>query len=417
MSEGWSAMISMYTIRQEFDRTCIDDPFAATVARLREHTLPVCSGMRIGIAVGSRGIHAIDTICRAAVEYCRERGARPFIIPAMGSHGGATAEGQRAVLAGYGITEATMGVPIDAGMAVERIDAPGCECRVFLGRAILESDGVICINRVKPHTDYHGRYESGLVKMAVIGLGKHAQALEIHRFGVRGLRELLPEAAGRIFASGKILGGIAIVENRYDRPVRIEALPGHAIMDEEPRLLRQATESMPGLPVDEADVLIVDFIGKDFSGTGLDTNIIGRMRIRGEPEPDRPSIGSIYVRDISEHSNGNALGIGLADVVSRRLFERIQFGPMYENAFTSTFLERVKIPVIADNDRQALSFALRGGGCPVPGTERIIRIRNTLHLDEMQVSEPVFRELEGRDNCSVIAGPSPLLRGDDLDVF
>jgi hypothetical protein len=410
-------MISMYTIRQESDRTCISDPYTVTLQQLNTSSLTVRKGMRIGVAVGSRGIHAIDAVCRAVVEYIKEQGADPFIIPAMGSHGGATAEGQRAVLAGYGITEASIGVPVEASMEIVELDAPGCECRLFVSRPAMAADGVIVITRVKPHTDFHGRYESGLVKMAVIGLGKHAQALEIHKFGVRGLRELLPVAAAKVFATGKILGGVAIVENRYDRPVRIEVLSGEMIMEEEPRLLQLAAEHMPHLPVDKIDTLIVDFIGKDFSGTGLDTNIIGRMRIRGVPEPASPSIGSIYVRDLSERSHGNALGIGLADVISRRLFDRIQFAPMYENAFTSTFLERVKIPVIADTDRQALSFTLRSCGYIDPGAERVIRIRTTLHLDEMQVSDAVLREVESQHQFSVVNGPFPLLNGDDVCEF
>ncbi len=412
-----AVMITMHTIRREADKTCITDPYAVTAQRLRASSLAIRNGMHIGVAVGSRGIHAIAAVCRAVVEYLKEQGADPFIIPAMGSHGGATAEGQRAILAGYGITEESVGVPVEASMAVVKLDAPGGECRIFVSRPAMESDGVICINRVKPHTDFHGRYESGLVKMAVIGLGKHAQALEIHKFGVRGLRELLPMAAAKVFATGKILGGVAIVENRYDRPVQIEVLSGKTIMAEEPRLLQLAAEHMPHLPVEKIDTLIVDFIGKDFSGTGLDTNIIGRMRIRGEPEPASPSIGSIYVRDLSERSHGNALGIGLADVISRRLFDRIQFAPMYENAFTSTFLERVKIPVIADTDREALSFALRSCGSIDPGAERIIRIRTTLHLDEMQVSEAVLREVENQHQFSVVNGPFPLLNGDDACEF
>ena len=410
-------MIAMYRIRQEDATASIEDPLGETARKLRASGIPVEKGMRIGIAVGSRGIHALDRICRSVADFLIEQGAVPFIIPAMGSHGGATPEGQREVLAGYGITEETMGIPVAAGMEVEQLDTPGCECRVFLSREALQADGVVLINRVKPHTDFHGRYESGLVKMAVIGLGKHVQAREIHKFGVRGLRELIPVAAGHIFSTGKILAGVAVVENRCDRPVHIEVLHGAAIMENEPRLLELAAGNMPRLPVDTIDVLIVDYIGKDFSGTGLDTNVIGRIRIRGEREPERPSIGSIFIRDISERSHGNALGIGLADVITRRLFDQINFGVMYENAFTSTFLERVKIPVIAENDREGFRFALRCCGSIPVGMERVVRIRNTLRTDEVHVSERVLKDIGHRPDITVIEGPFPLFTTTELSTL
>ena len=410
-------MIEMHKIRQRFNDTSIADPAAATLAALQSGHIPVASGARIALAVGSRGIHAIDRIVRSVIDFLQSCGARPFIIPAMGSHGGATPEGQRDLLAGYGITEATMGVPLDAAMDVDRLDAPGCDCAVYMSRSALHADGVIIINRIKPHTDYHDRYESGLVKMSVIGLGKHAEALEIHKYGVRGLKELLPAAAERIFATGKIIAGVAIVENRLDRPVHIEVLSGTSIMQEEPRLLKLAAENMPRLPIENIDVLIVDQIGKDFSGTGLDTNVIGRMRIRGEPEPVSPSIKSIYVRDLSERSHGNALGIGMAEVISRRLFGKIDFAVMYENSFTSTFLERVKVPVIAESDAEAVAFALRSCGNIPAGTERIVRIKNTLQLDEMYVSDPVLHEVSGRNTIETVALPVALLNGPELCGF
>lgn len=411
-------MNEMYTIRRRGTADCIDDPAAVTKKQLLESGIRIERGMRIGIAVGSRGIFAIDRICRSIVDYLLEQGCQPFIIPAMGSHGEATPQGQRALLEGYGITEAAMGVPLVADMEVDPIYAPDCECRVVWSRVALQSDGVLLVNRVKPHTDYHGSYESGLVKMAVIGLGKHTQALEIHRYGVRGLRELIPVAARHIFATGKILGGVAVVENRHDRPVHIEAVSCSAILAEEPRLLALATRNMPRLPVDAIDVLVVEYIGKDFSGTGLDTNVIGRMRIPGEPEPARPSIGSIFVRDISERSHGNALGIGLAEVITRRLYNKINYRAMYENAFTSTFLDRVKVPVVVDSDREGLLFAYRYCGSNiVPGGERIVRIRNTLQLDEMQVSAPLLGELRNRGDCEVVDGAYPLLDGDSFSPW
>ena len=410
-------MIEMVKIRQQFSDDSIEDPAGAVREAMEKTRLGIYQGMTIGVAVGSRGIGSIECMVRTVIDFVKSCGAHPFIIPAMGSHGGATAEGQRAVLAGYGITEATMEAPIEAGMEVVRLEAPDCECGVHMSRKAAMADGVLLVNRIKPHTDYHGDYESGLVKMSVIGLGKHVQALEIHKYGVRGLRELLPVAAARIFATGKILGGIAIVENRLDRPSIIEAVPGHLIMAREPELLQRAVSSMPRLPVEAVDVLVVDQIGKDYSGTGLDTNVIGRMHIRGEPEPQHPSIKSIMVRDLSVRSHGNALGIGMADVITRRLFDKIDFGPMYENSFTSTFLERVKIPVIARNDAEAFAYALRNCGWLAPGTERVVRIRNTLQLDEVYVSLPVLHELANRGMAEQAADPVPLFNGTDMCGF
>ena len=310
-----------------------------------------------------------------------------------------------------------MGAPIDASMEVDELRCGEEEFHLFIGSAAHRSDGIIIINRIKPHTDYHGTFESGLVKMCVIGLGKHAQALEIHRFGVRGLRELLPPAARRVFATGKVLAGIAVVENGLDLPMHIEAIPTDAIMEREPALLAMARENMARLPVSDIDLLIVDYVGKDFSGTGLDTNIIGRMRILGEPEPLSPSIKSIVVRDVSERSCGNALGIGLADVITRRLYEKIDFQKMYENAVTSTFFERVKVPMVADDDTEAIRLALRCCGPIATGTERIVRIRNTLQLDELYVSDPLRRELAGRVDINVSPGEVPLCGSDGMETF
>jgi hypothetical protein len=239
----------------------------------------------------------------------------------------------------------------------------------------------------------------------------------MHRFGARGLKEFIPKAAEKMFATGKIIAGVAVVENAVDKPMCIEVIPGRKIMEREPHLLKIATDNMPRLPVDAIDLLIVDYVGKDFSGTGLDTNIIGRMRIRGEPEPQRPRIKSILVRDVSERSHGNALGIGMADAITRRLYQKINFTAMYENAFTSTFLERVKVPVVADNDAEGIAFALRSCGGIPPGAERIVRIRNTLQIDEMYVSEPVYRELYSRDDITILSESLPLCKEDTIIEF
>jgi hypothetical protein len=397
---------------QRFDPTAISDAASAVRKELEKLGPLIKPGSSIALAIGSRGICGIDTMARAAAQWLLQAGCRPFIVPAMGSHGGATAEGQSGILASYGIDERRTGAPVRSSMETVELDSRGLPLKLFMDAQAWSSDGVILINRVKPHTDFHGRYESGLAKMCVLGLGKHAQALEIHRFGVRGLKELMPECARRILKTGKVIGGIAIVENAFDSPAVITALPAGRIMDAEPGLLDTARLLMPSLPVDEADILIVDFIGKDVSGTGMDPNVIGRLAIRGEPEPERPRIGAIMARDLTPGSHGNALGVGFAEVTTRRLFSKIDYHPMYENVYTSTFLERAKVPVVAEDDGRALEFCMRACGPREEGEERIIRIRDTLHIGELYVSEAIKRELSGCKRIEMTEKEIPLV-GED----
>ena len=393
--------LRLFTVRQKFGTPangagCSD--IEATVARetRRSELEKLRPGARIAIAAGSRGIANIDRIVRAAVECIRAAGGKPFIVPAMGSHGGATAEGQTRVLAGYGITEETVGAPIVSSMETVRIPAAGLDNKVFMDRAAYEADGIVLVNRIKPHTDFHGSYESGLVKMAVIGLGKHAGAVELHSFGASGLRELIPLTFRTIAETGKIMLGLAVVENACDETAHIEAVPGKRILEREPALLDLARRNMPRLPAEDIDVLIVDRMGKEISGVGMDTTIIGRIRIRGQEEPASPRIKVITVSGLTSHSYGNAIGIGLADVITRRLFDAIDFNAMYVNARTSRFLERAKVPFVAESDEDAFAVARSACGRIVPGAERIVRIRDTLYLAEVQVSEAIYNEIKDK---------------------
>ncbi len=384
----------LLTVRLKFSRPqCI--AIEETVHReIGEMPLRLKPGARIALAVGSRGIANIARIVKAAAASLREAGASPFIVPAMGSHGGATAEGQARVLAGYGIAGDTAGVPVVSSMEVVELPGGGLDNKVFMDRAAHEADGVALINRIKPHTDFHGRCESGLVKMAVIGLGKHAAALELHSFGAAGLRDRIPQTYTAIAETGKILFGLAVVENAYDETAHIEAIPGQRILEREPALLDLARGNMPGLPAEDIDVLIVDSIGKEISGVGMDTTIIGRIRISGQEEPASPRITSIAVSELTSHSYGNAIGIGLADVITRKLYDAIDFEAMYINARASRFLERVKVPLVADSDADAFTLALGACGRVTPGAERIVRIRDTLHLGEVQVSKEIYDEIK-----------------------
>jgi len=347
----------------------------------------------IAIGVGSRGIHNLGVVVKEVVDFVKEQGAHPFIIPAMGSHGGATSEGQLEVLIGYDITEKTMGAPIRSSMEVVELTGKNSTDHIYMDKNAFHSDGIILINKIKPHTDFHATYESGLVKMAVIGLGKEKGAEAIHYFGVRGLTDLIPQVANVIFNSGKILAGIALVENGYDKTMKVQAIPGNSVMKEEVGLLDLARANRPELPSDNIDVLLIDQMGKNISGVGIDTNIIGRIKIFGQPEPIRPSIKSIVVSDLTDESHGNATGIGLADIITKNLYNKIDFDITYKNIETSSFLERGKIPFVVENDFKALELALRNCG-NVSSGERIIRIKNTLHLDELYVSDAILNELK-----------------------
>lgn len=371
-------------------------------------------GARIAVAVGSRGISNLQIIVRSVVDELRSIGAMPFVIPAMGSHGGATAEGQASILAEYGITEEAVGAPIRSSMQTIELPSTGTGTRVFMSTDAWESDGVVLVNRIKAHTDFHGEFESGLLKMAVIGLGKHAQALEIHGYGVRGLRELIGPVARTIIGTGKILCGLGIVENAYDDTALLRLIPSREIPAEEPLLLARSKELMPRLPVSPLDLLIVDELGKNISGVGMDPNIIGRMRVRGQEEPSYPRISSIAVFDLTSESHGNALGIGLADVTTRSVFDKIDYGATLANAITSSFLDRAKIPLIAENPRQAIEIALRAASVRDFPSARIMRIQNTLRLGEIFVSEALLPELSSCEGVEILSDRVPLLKGDGL---
>lgn len=382
-------------VKQHFSRPRLEDIASSVRAELAGSGVTLPAGGQIAIAVGSRGIANIALIVRATCDWVRQQGGTPFIVPAMGSHGGANAPGQQAVLEGYGVTEGFTGAPIHASMEVVELPNPGLPVPVFMDKHASTADGVILINRVKPHTDFHSRYESGLMKMIVIGLGKHAQALAIHQYGNYGLRELLPQVARAVLAQGKIRLGLGVVENAYDETQLVRAIPAVRIPDLEPELLALAKDSMPNLPVDELDVLVIDRFGKDISGAGLDTNIIGRWMVFGEPEPERPRIKTIVLGDLSAGSHGNAIGMGLADIMTRRAYAKIDWQATYENLYTSTTLFRGRMPVVVENDREGLHYALRGSNVVDLPAARVMRIRDTLHLSDMLVSPAVIQEAPG----------------------
>jgi hypothetical protein len=396
---------NLIRIRQHFPRPRVENLERTLEAELAASGVAVPPGARIAIAVGSRGIANLARLVKTVVSWVKAQGGEPFLVPAMGSHGGATAEGQREVLEGYGVTEAAMGAPIRSSMEVVELPAGELPTPLFHDRHAFEADGTIIINRIKPHTDYHGRYESGLMKMLVIGLGKHRQALAMHSLGVYGLREVIPQAARQVLRHGNVLLGVGLVENAYDETQLVRALPAQDIPDCEPELLELARAAMPRLPVEALDVLVIDRFGKDISGVGLDTSIIGRLMIDGEPEPVGPRLKLIVVCDLTDASHGNACGLGLADLMVRRAYDKIDFAATYGNIFTSGFLLRGKTPIVVDTDRDALTYALRGAGVTDPARARVARIVDTLQLGELLVSPAVLEETAHREDIEVV-GPA-----------
>ncbi len=389
-------------IGQVFDRTkIVDEEIEVAVQKqIADSGVTVSPGASIAIAVGSRGIANIHRVARATAQTVRDMGGQPFVVPAMGSHGGATAEGQKEVLESYGVTEDYTGAPIKSSMEVVELPRERLENKVYMDKYAYQADATIIINRVKAHTDFHGPIESGLMKMCVIGLGKHKQALEIHRYGARGLKELIPPTARQILKHGNIILGIALAENAYDETAIIKAVQPFDIEREDRQLLEWVKANMPRLPVAQIDVLIVDEFGKDISGAGMDTNIIGRMKIRGEKEPEYPDIRCIILLDLTQKSHGNAVGLGLADIITRKFFEKIDFQVTYENALTSNFLERGKMPIIAETEQLAFQYALRYSGVTKENA-KIVRIKNTLKLDEILVSQRILDEVKDRRNIEV----------------
>jgi hypothetical protein len=387
----------------------------AAAARDAVDALPVDNlprGAEVAVTAGSRGIGDMPAVTAAVVEDLKYRGLEPFVLPAMGSHGGATAEGQRETLEALGFTETAMGCEIRSSMAVRAVGEDAMGRSVYVAEDALAADAVVLANRVKPHTDFSGPVESGLCKMAVVGLGKHRGAESLHNAGLAAdFDEVITDRTRVVLEAADVVGGIALVEDARERATVIEGIPAGAILDREPDLLERAYEELPTLPVDDLDLLIVDELGKDISGTGMDTNVLGRYRFYGEREPETPEITRVYVRSVTDASHGNALGVGLADFARRDLVEAIDFEDTYVNIATSGEPERSKIPFVVPDDRTALTVIPSTLGLADLSEVRAAQIPNTLDPDDLVVSEPVARELEDRGDVTV--GPLEPLAVED----
>ena len=398
----------MVRVRQTFARPRVADIPGAVADALVAARLPVKRGDTVAVGAGSRGVANIDVIVGATVRYLRDLGARPFVFPAMGSHGGGTADGQLDVLAHYGITEVTMGCPVRATMDVVQVgEALGMP--VWLDRFAAEADWIGVVNRVKPHTDFKGSIESGLFKMMTIGLGKWKGATQYHRANVNHGYETVITAVGReMLAKARIGFGLGIVENGYDETARIEAFNAAEVEQGERRLLKDAREWMARLPFSPIDVLIVEQIGKNISGSGMDTNVIGRPSNPHEPFPADPKILWIVALDLTEESYGNATGIGNADFTTRRLVEKIDMKPTLINCITACAPNGAKVPATYETDQEAIENALSCIGLTPPDKARVIRIKNTLVLGEIEVSEAYLPEVARRGGLTALGDPVPL---------
>lgn len=401
-------------IRQNFPVSPpLDVPatLAAEFAKLRPR---IRRGARIAIGVGSRGITHLAEIVAAVIAEIRSAGAEPFIIPAMGSHGGATPEGQREVLVTYGITEAAMGVPIRASLEVRQVGTTGDGVPVFCSTEALAADGIVLINRIKPHTDFFGTLGSGLVKMSVIGLGKRTGATAMHQAAMHlGYERVIRSMAGVLLRSAPILGGVAILENQFHNTARLLVLPSEEIETAEDALLAESRALMPVLPFDEIDLLIIDRIGKNISGAGMDPNVTGRSihgysSMLARDDRSAPFVRRIFVRDLTPETHGNAIGIGMADFTTTRLVRAMDERATFINSLTAMTPQSAKVPIHFETDREALDRALDSLALPDRRAARVVRIADTLSLAELEISESLASEVSRHARLDALGEPKDM---------
>ena len=410
---------SMLPVRQRFEAPQLGDVARATAEALEPLRARVTTGMTVAVTAGSRGIHDKAAVVRSAGEWLRSVGAEPFVVPAMGSHGGATAEGQVTMLAELGMTEQSLGMPIHATMDTVDLGRVPDGPTAYLDRYAAAADAILVINRVKAHTDFKGDIESGLAKITAIGLGKQRGAEGIHRYGPANLGSWIPQVARRIIDTGKVLGGLAILENAFDRAARIDLVePDQIGGPREQELLREAKGLMATLPFDHLDVAVIDVMGKDKSGSGMDTNVIGRMMIRGSAEFDRPNITNIAVLDVSDASHGNAIGLGLADFIPFRILERINLRSCYINAMTSGLggPQRGQIPMAMPTDRDAVAAAILTCGRADLENARVVRMPDTLDLEHLLVSESLRDQVEADAALEIVGDGAPMSFDDEGQI-
>ncbi len=389
-------------IRQRLSAESIPDPYTETRAQLAQLTLneKIAPGSSVAIAVGSRGISCIADVVRAMLDSVRELGAMPFLVPAMGSHGGGTADGQQEVLEGYGLGEEQTGAPIVSNMDVVEVGVAANGMPVYVNKVVSEADAILITNRIKPHTSFRNQWESGLMKICAIGLGKRQGAATIHAYGVR---DAMPAAARIVLETQPIVAGVGIVENSFHKPVRIAALPADRIEEEEPALLELAWKYLVRVPFDPLDMLVIGEMGKDISGTGMDTNVIGMWRrIGGECIPDYAVLAAL---DLTENSHGNAVGIGHCDLIPQRLYDKVDLHVTYTNCLTARNFWGAKLPITLPSDRDVIEIGLPA---TMPENARMVLAKNTLELQAMWVTSALLSEVDANPNLEQVGDPRPL---------
>jgi uncharacterized protein (DUF362 family) len=409
----------MYRIRQRFDDTKIQDiPQAVTSELSRLELTAIRPGQRVAVTAGSRGIAHIAEILRAVVSYFKSLQAEPFIFPAMGSHGGASAEGQVAVLEQLGVTESYLKAPILSSMEVAALGSTEDGVPVYIDKNAFSADHIVVVNRIKSHTKFKGPVESGLLKMMAIGMGKQKGADFYHKAAIQyTFPKIIMDAARLVIKSAPILCGLAIVENGYGETAGIAGLKPAEIETKEKELLLKAKQMTAKLPFNEIDLLIVDEMGKDISGVGIDPNVTGRNRDLMGVFPHPTRVKRLFVRDLTDKSKGNATGIGLADITTRRLVNKIDYRATYRNCITGISLEKAAVPITVENDREAIGVSLGSLGLIPADQSRIVRIKNTLRLDRVDVSEAYGHELEQRSDLEILEGPRVMLFDDEDNLI
>lgn len=396
----------MYRIKQQFDNTTLSDPIGdlTNLMRSSDSVSTIKAGQKVAVAVGSRGISRINEITKAVISELQRIGAEPFIVPCMGSHGGATAEGQTEVLAHLGIDEERMGCPVRSSMEVVELDRLPNGLPIYCDKiAATEADAIVIINRIKPHTAFRGPIESGLFKMISIGLGKQKGAEACHQLGFKYMAENVPAMAKVMIEKLPISFGVAIVENAYDQICRIEVLGTDAMEAREIELLAEAKSRLPQIMFPELDVLVIDYIGKNISGDGMDPNVTGRY-----PTPyahGGPEVNKMVVLDLTPESKGNANGVGTADFTTRRLVDKADWPGTYANGLTSTVCAPTKQATTLADDRDAIKAAVKTCNILDYTTCRLARIRDTLHLGTIEISESLLEEAKKNPKIEIVEGP------------
>lgn len=398
-------------LRQTQPQPTVSDVAAEVHRQWQQSRLPqrVKRGDRVLLAVGSRGIANVAVMARATLDYLRDLGARPAVVAAMGSHGGATAEGQRELLASYGVSEENLRVPVLTDMTTVRLGTNSWGEPVFWDKNAYEADAVVTLSRVKLHTDFRGKYESGIVKMLVIGLGKRDGASQHHRWGVRGLREMMPETVKVVLEKTRFAAGLAVLENAREETARLQVVDRDDLLATEPLLLEEAKGIMGRLPFEQLDLLVIGEIGKNYSGAGIDPNVVGRLLMECQTEVDSPPhITRICALDLSPESHGNGTGVGIADLTTDRLLASIDPGPFRMNNLTACFLWRSKLPLSFANDQECLAAGISTCWQPNFDAIRMALIPNTLELADLWVSPPLLEEAKKHPHLEIVGDPRAL---------